>query len=176
MKHRTRLNRRSRIKRHLRIWKVYISIAIIAGVVGYIILLGTMQFAKQLFNITAHAPTHKVYAQEKIATESTKVKPTPTEHDEIVAYIKEVFGEDSDKAFKVLSCENHALNPNAVNTAGNVPAGSRDLGIFQINEYWQRTQGKFLLNWKINVLVAHQIFTDNGNTFERWTCGRKLGV
>lgn len=94
---------------------------------------------------------------------------------QIVAYIKEVFGNDADTAFKLLSCENASLNPNAVNTAGNSPAGSRDTGVFQINEYWQKTQYKFLLNWKVNVEIAHQIYKDNGS-FDRWTCGRKLGI
>ena len=61
---RTRIKQPSRLKRHLKLWKLYISIAIIAGVIGYIVLLGTMQFAKQLFRLTAEAPTHKVYAKE----------------------------------------------------------------------------------------------------------------
>lgn len=99
-----------------------------------------------------------------------------SEREEIRAYIKEVFGRDADKAFMVLSCENSSLDPHAVNTAGNKPEGSRDTGVFQINEYWQKVQYRFLLNWKINIQIAHQIYTDNGNSFERWTCGRKLGI
>ena len=168
---RTRIKQPSRLKRHLKLWKLYISIAIIAGVIGYIVLLGTMQFAKQIFRITAEAPTHKVYAKEV-----EKPKPTPTEREQIDAYIVEVFGDDADKAFKVLSCENNAHNPLAVNTAGNVPAGSRDIGVFQINEHWQRTQGKFLFNWKINVEIAHQLFEENGKSFKLWTCGRKFNI
>lgn len=102
-------------------------------------------------------------------------KPT-TEQQQIMAYIDEIFAEDADKAYQILGCENAALNPDAVNTAGNSPAGSRDIGVFQINEYWQKTQGKFLFNWKINVEIAHQLYEENGKSFKLWTCGRKLNI
>lgn len=170
---RTRLNRQpTRLKQVLKRWKLIISVILFVSVFVYIVALGTIQFAKQLFSFKAYAPTHKVYAQEKEPTPT----PTPTEKEQIEAYIKEVFGEDADKAFLVTGCENKALNPNAVNTAGNFPIGSRDIGVFQINEYWQRTQGKFLFNWKVNVEIAHQLFEENGKSFHLWTCGRKLGV
>jgi len=90
--------------------------------------------------------------------------------------IKQVFGNDADKAFKLLSCENGRLNPNAVNTAGNYPAGSRDIGVFQVNEYWQKVNAKFLFNPAINIRIAYQIYKDDGYSFHMWTCGRKLGL
>lgn len=102
--------------------------------------------------------------------------PTNPQYEEIKKEIYEVFGKDADKAMKVLSCENASLNPEAVNTAGNSPAGSRDMGIFQINEYWQGVNGKFLLDPSINIRIARKIFIDNGGSFERWTCGRKFGI
>lgn len=116
------------------------------------------------------------YAPEADASEYHVIAQPVTEKDRITNYIHEVFGEDAPLAFKVLSCENSAMNPQAVNTAGNVPAGSRDIGVFQINEYWQKTQGKFLFNWKINVEIAHQLFEENGKSFRLWTCGRKLNI
>lgn len=102
--------------------------------------------------------------------------PTALPNKEIADIIKEVFKEDSDKAFKLLSCENASLNPKAINTAGNKPKGSKDVGVFQINEYWQGVNSKFLLDPEINTRIAYKIFEDNGNSFERWTCGRKLGI
>ena len=90
-------------------------------------------------------------------------------------YIEQVFGSDADTAFQLLSCENHSLNRDAVNTAGNSPVGSRDIGVFQVNEFWQKVQGKFLFNWKTNIEIAHDIFVANGN-FQVWTCGRTLGI
>lgn len=127
-----------------------------------------------------------VLSEDPIASVSMKVMPKKvdvkkdskknTQYEEIDAEIKRVFGEDYDKAKKVLSCENSSLNPDAVNTAGNYPPGSRDIGVFQINEYWQATQGKFLFNWKINIQIAHQLFMENGKQFNLWTCGRRLGL
>lgn len=99
------------------------------------------------------------------------------EKQEIIAYVRQVFGKHADKGFKVLSCENASLNPKAVNGAGNTPEGSLDLGLWQINDYWQGVSNKrFLFDYKINTHIAWNIYEANGYTFERWTCGRKLGV
>lgn len=144
----------------------------------------TKDWAKKTFDLIAYAPTvYKVYASEKNAGNSavlTPPTPTPTETDTqyqmISEYIQQVFGVDSPKAFKLLSCENHALNPEAVNTAGNFPAGSRDIGVFQINEYWQKTQAAFLFDYRINVDIAHNIYTRSGNSFDMWSCGKRMGI
>jgi len=106
------------------------------------------------------------------------VQSPKTEKEEIAAYIQEVFGKEAPKAFRLLiECgKNASLNPDAVNTAGNFPVGSRDIGVFQINEHWQKVQGKFLFNWKINVEIAHQLYVENGNSFKLWTGGRKCGI
>jgi hypothetical protein len=100
----------------------------------------------------------------------------PKGREAIIAEIKQVFGTHADKAFMLLSCENPDFDPNIVNTLGNYPEGSRDIGIFQINEYWQQVQGKFLFNPHINIQVAHQVYEENDNTFKMWTCGRRLGI
>lgn len=150
------------------------SATITLGIIAAYILtnLWLIPFYEEVKFKPAYAPTvDKAYA--KVLPTAT---PTPDPKQEIRDYVKEVFGKDADKAFKVLSCENNALNPKAVNTAGNFPEGSRDIGIFQINEYWQDVNPKFLFNWKTNIHLAHQIYTDSGNSFHLWTCGRKLGV
>lgn len=109
-------------------------------------------------------------------TQAPVIEEETDQQKEIADYVREVFKEDAWKAFKVLSCENASLNPEAVNTAGNYPPGSRDIGVFQINEYWQAIQGKFLFNWKVNVEIAHLLFEENGKSFHLWTCGRKFGL
>ncbi|MBU4154493.1 MAG: hypothetical protein KKD63_16605 [Proteobacteria bacterium] len=119
----------------------------------------------KLFGSLVYAKTQEYVAPHEL-----------TEREQIDNYIQEVFGSNSDYANRILDCENHARNPKAVNTTGNTPTGSRDIGIFQINEYWQKTQGKFLLNWKINVEVAHQLYVENGNSFKLWSCAKKVGV
>ena len=99
----------------------------------------------------------------------------PKEELTIENMIKDTFKEDSGKAFKLLGCENKRLNPNAINVNKD-ERRSRDLGVFQINEYWQKTQGKFLLNPKINIAIAHQLFTENHKSFKLWTCGKRLSI
>lgn len=113
---------------------------------------------------------------EAIPTPTPVIEIKTTEQQQIAEHIKEVFGEDADKAFKVLSCENKALRPDAVNTTGNSPAGSRDIGVFQINEYWQKVNGRFLFNPKVNVEIAYQIFKESGNSFKMWSCGKRFEV
>lgn len=150
-----------------------------------------------LSHINFHMPTTHVQAQDiKIVsplplkpvkpTQYISPSPTPTaaptptpateSYTKIASRIKKVFGPDSPKAFKLLSCENGLLNPDAVNTAGNFPLGSRDIGVFQINEYWQKVNAKFLFNPDINILIAHQIYEESGKNFKMWSCGRKLGI
>jgi len=121
-----------------------------------------------------------VHAQTTIrvaaAASTPAATPTPTEHDQIVGYIKQVFGTDSDKAFELLTSptchENRTLDPDAVNVNAD---GSRDYSIFQIDDRWQGVQGKFLLNWKVNVLIAKQLF-DESHSFKMWTCGQALQI
>jgi hypothetical protein len=130
---------------------------------------------------SAYTTLHTVaYAPkaEAVLNGFNSVKNPTTEHEKIINYINETFEEDAPVAFKLLTeCgENKALNPNAVNTAGNSPVGSRDIGVFQINEYWQKTQGKFLFNWRINIEAAHQLFEENGKSFKLWTGGRRCGI
>jgi hypothetical protein len=149
---------------------VTVCLAFILG----ISLVGTEATANEPVELMTPLAT-RAFAME-LTRPQLPVETKTDEQQEIANYICEVFGKDCDKAFAVLSCENPSLNPKAVNTAGNEPAGSRDIGVFQINEYWQRTQGKFLFNWKINVEIAHQLFEENGKSFKLWTCGRKLGV
>ena len=94
---------------------------------------------------------------------------------EIISYIIEVFGQDAPKALKLLECENPKLDPNAVNDNEKSGLGKgQDIGIFQISNFWQRTQNKFLHNWKVNIEIAHQLYLENGKSFKLWTCGKQL--
>lgn len=110
--------------------------------------------------------------------------PSPTpfasdnpQYEEIRQEIELVFGEHYEKAMIVLSCENADLDPEAVNTAGNEPAGSADVGVFQINDHWQRVGNHaFLKDYKINIRIAFNIYERDGESFKLWTCGRKYGV
>jgi hypothetical protein len=110
------------------------------------------------------------------STEATRIQliaATPTQRELIEHEIASVFGPDAPKAFKLLACENASLDPTAVRVNKD---GSRDMGLFQENESWQRTQGKFLLNWHINLLIAKQLYDENGHSFRLWSCGKRLGL
>ena len=124
------------------------------------------------------------------------IEPTPTvepvlasedQQKEIEAYIKTVFGKDSDKAMRLLTdrkChENMSLDPEAVNRnwikGETGKYSSSDWGVFQINDKWQgfnHQSVKFLKNYKVNIEVAKQLFDESGGSFKLWTCGKVLGI
>jgi hypothetical protein len=118
-----------------------------------------------------------------ITPEPEVVKPS----NEIEEYIYAVFGqEDGVQALRVLKgdgigyqlggkiyCktgENPTLNPLATNQNNN---GSVDRGIFQINSIHGR--GELDYDYKENVKFAHKLYTQSGNSFKPWTCGKLVG-
>lgn len=142
--------------------KTYINVLVLLGIILIVTIIGNLY--KKQENITAHY-YNKAYAYEQQIKELT-IQPA-TKKEQISAYIKKVFGKDSDKAFKLLKCENPSLDPLAVSS-------TNDYGIFQINEYWQKTQSKFLKNWKVNIEIAHQLYVENNNSFKLWSCNKYL--
>ena len=100
----------------------------------------------------------------------TLIENPTSQQQQIINYIKEVFGSQSDNAFKVLSCENHRLNPNAQNWNSD---GSIDTGIFQVNSI-HGVNANYLKDWRVNVDVAHQIYL--GSSWNAWTCAKYYHV
>lgn len=144
----------------LRKWEWRLAVALFIIVNAYIGTLGSVYAPKPTYALTGY-----VYTQ------------TPkTEHEQIIDYIYSVFGKDAPTAFKLLSCENHALNPNALNDNTQWGGVGRDWGVFQINDTWQKVQSKFLLNYVINIQIAHQLYIENGHRFNLWTCGKEMGI
>ena len=141
--------------------------------IAFLILIGASWFDHAYAEATDY--DNNYFVKKAIAIDEP-IASTP-EKEEIKAFVRQVFGTHSDKAFRVLSCENSALNPKAVNGAGNFPEGSLDLGLFQINNHWQKIENKaFLFDYKVNTMIAYNIFSRDGYSFKLWTCGRKLGV
>ncbi len=92
-----------------------------------------------------------------------------TEKQEIMSYIVEVFGDDADDAIALVGqCENKGWNPQAVNHNKN---GSRDLGIFQLNDRYHGGEENF--DWKTNIDKAYKIFSRQGWT--PWSCAWVIG-
>lgn len=110
---------------------------------------------------------------EKARAEVVYVEP-----DDIEAYISYIFGSDAPKAMLLLKgrdgkcAENRTLKWDAQNY--NVD-GSMDVGVFQINSKWQKTQVKFLYNWRVNILIAKQLF-DESDSFKLWSCGKFYNI
>ena len=159
--------------------KTYLSVLII------LILLTPVVIVSRAFRVQENKTNFyasKAYAQEQTIKELT-VKPEQlSEHDQIVAYIKKVFGKDADKAFRLLKgsgkCggENGSFNPLALNDNTKWGGRGKDWGVFQINDSWQGVNPKFLKNWKVNVEIAHQLFVENGHKFNLWTGGKCQGI
>jgi hypothetical protein len=128
-------------------------------------------------NCTLPVLTNVVYAPKSIYAVYESPK---TEHEKIINEIIRVFGKDSDKAFKLLTdpkChENGKLNPLAVNDNTTWGGVGRDIGVFQISTVYQRVQEKFLYNYVTNIQIAHDLYVENHNHFNLWTCGKVLGI
>lgn len=138
-------------------WKLYL------GIYSTIVLCSISGNLAIKMNPTPHIVSPLAHASE--------VQPV-SEHDQIVNYIKVVFGKDANKAFKLLSCENPSLNPRAINHNGT---WSTDWGLFQLNDYYQGITNKdFLFDYKINTNIAYKIYVSWGNKFSAWTCGKLL--
>lgn len=86
-------------------------------------------------------------------------------------YVRYVFGDEADNALAVFRCES-GLRPDAYNPSNS--NGSTDTGIAQINSI-HGIREKWLKNYKINILVAKQLFDEHGH-WGPWVCARKLGI
>ncbi len=151
--------------------------AIVGGVIGFSFpLIAAAIFVSPVLKVAnAYAPTATV-------NKPAAKLPADPQSVQIENYIKEVFGKYSDKALQLLTdprChENGKLNPTATNYNSDK---SIDFGLFQINSYWngfnkEVNNARFLFDYKINTLIAWKIFSTNGYTFNRWTCGKELGI
>ena len=66
---------------------------------------------------------------------------------------------------------------NAVNDNTTWGGKGRDIGIFQINTFWQKMYNeKLLMDPAINIRIAYKLFKDNGFSFKLWTCGKVYGI
>ncbi len=110
--------------------------------------------------------------QVVVPTPTPTTPPTPTtQRQEIENYIREVFGDDADDAFKLLACENRNLDPLAVNDNTVWGGVGRDWNLFQINDVYHPVKELHLdTDWKANVRYAKRMFDNDGGSFRRWTC------
>lgn len=118
-----------------------------------------------------------VHAQEEISPTPT---PIPTD---IVGYINYKFGPDAPKAFLLLKgneeChgENPQLDPKAICNNELWGGKGQDRGYWQISNYYHPNVSDWCASdVKCSTDYAFRMYTNNGNTFKRWTAGRCLGI
>ena len=114
-----------------------------------------------------------------IATPAPQVK--VVSEGPVVDYIREVFGEYSDKALYLLRgneycAENRQLDPYAVNDNRIWGGIGRDCGLFQINDTFHPYTCEQLKDYKLNTNYAWRMFQNDNYTFVRWSAGRCLGI
>lgn len=86
----------------------------------------------------------------------------------ILELIYKYFGEQSYTAIRVAHCESR-FQQNAVNVNKD---GTKDIGTFQINEYWHGDKGD-LYDLEENIKIAKQIYDESG--WWPWVCYWKYG-
>jgi len=115
---------------------------------------------------------------------SQEIQPTPTpilsEKELILKEIKDVFGEHSEEAMRILTdpeChENLYLDPKAVNDNQVWGGVGVDKGLYQINSFYHpEVSDECAFNYKCNIAYAYKLFKARGN-FSAWTCGKVLGL
>ena len=113
-----------------------------------------------------------------------EVLPTPTpilsEKELILKEIKDVFGEHSEEAMRILTdpeChENLYLDPKAVNDNQVWGGVGVDKGLYQINSFYHpEVSDECAFNYKCNIAYAYKLFKARGD-FSAWTCGKVLGL
>jgi len=102
--------------------------------------------------------------------------PTPTEREQIINYIVEVFGEDAPLILNILWCENRNLDPKAVNYNRNQ---TTDHSVMQINSI--HLTGKEFKEcigadseWKTNIKCGKAIYNKYGAS--AWACSSRVGI
>lgn len=120
--------------------------------------------------------TEKVWAEQTIVsayvepTQPVSPTPTPTELEEIVAYIARKFEpEGKDVVVRAINCfySESGLRTSAVgqNTDSHK---SKDWGIAQLNDYYHNLSEKEKTDIRANIDRAYRIYKGRGNSFSAW--------
>lgn len=171
-----------KLKREL----IWISLIFSHFVMFMLILNNRLKIEEKITIYAKEQPQPSFVSEEVVAS---LVSPTPTvlqygKVGDVENYIREVFGEYADKALLLLSgndqCsgENKTLDSLAVNiNNGRVAPGSRDRGIFQINDYFHpKVTDDMAFDYEQNIDYAFRMFENDNHTFIRWAAGICMGI
>jgi len=105
----------------------------------------------------------------------TEPTPTPTpkqktETQQIFEEIEKVFGENAGTAKRVACCENQG-KPNCSYLDPKKKGPTDDWGAFQIHRPSHQVPVRFLVNWRINIAIAKQLFDEQG--WKPWRASKK---
>lgn len=152
-----------------------------AGLALMTLLAVSFAILNSYLNPPIVSPLPKAHAQEKVSGKSAEVKivsptptvapePTPTELEEIVAYIARKF-EPEGKAVVVraINCfySESGLRSNAVGQNTDGPR-SKDHGVAQLNDYWHKLTPAQKTDIKANIDKAYDIYKGRGDNFSAW--------
>lgn len=141
----------------------------VAGLLGSMVLCLWLQFFGQSYNLSKMEVEAQEYKTPVVVVEERDKN--YSEKQQILAYIVEVFGDDSADAITIINkCENHEFNPKATNWNRN---GTWDTGIFQINQVHGYTMEE-MQDWKQNIIAAKKIFDASG--WSAWSCSHVINV
>lgn len=80
------------------------------------------------------------------------------------------FGRDCKKALEIVRLESN-FNPWAINKNTD---GSYDIGLWQLNEKWQKVPRAEAFEPILATYKAYEIYKKWGNNFNAWTSSKKL--
>jgi hypothetical protein len=108
---------------------------IIFWLMALIALIGIYNTHSLLDPVTASAPYGKIYQSFPIAED--KATSTMAVKDRIILEAQKANFKWTDYLLRLANCES-GLNEFATNDKNNKPEWSKDRGVFQINDYWQK--------------------------------------
>jgi hypothetical protein len=95
--------------------------------------------------------------------------------EEIEAEIRRVFGRLAEEALCIARAES-GLRADAQNDQTNIPVGSVDRGVFQLNDYWQsQVSDADAYDARANIAAAKRIH-DSWGSWQAWTTHLQCGL
>jgi hypothetical protein len=80
-------------------------------------------------------------------------------HNEITAYIDQVWGKDADVGKRIAQAES-SLNPSAIHRNNN---GTKDRGVFQINSIHKNVDDSCAFDYRCNIRMGYRLYLDQGS-------------
>lgn len=120
--------------------------------------------------VAVPAESRQVVAQVATPAATLTPSPTPTELEEVVAYIARKFEpEGKQVVVRAINCfySESGLRPTAVGQNKDAHM-SKDHGVAQLNDYWHKLTEKQKTDIHANIDKAYDIYKGRGDSFSAW--------